>query len=76
MCIAENLRQQIEKYKRGTGEDAMLVVIENRDETMGVHFVAFEPHIGLTVDGKPPHPRWYQEAEAFHPLQWAPTSHH
>lgn len=76
MCFADHLREQVQKYQRTTGETTMVVVVEKRDESMGVHHVGFDPHIGLTVDGKPPSPKWYQEAEAFHPLQWPPAVLH
>ena len=54
----------------------MMVVIEKRDESMGVHKVGFSPQTGLLVDGKPPSHAWYVAAADFHPLQWAPTLLH
>ncbi len=54
----------------------MVVVIEKIDNSMAVHRIGFNPFVGLIVDGKPPTARWWQEAEAFHPLQWAPSMKH
>jgi hypothetical protein len=76
MCIAEGLREQVQEFQRATGEEVMVVVIEKIDDSMAVHRIGFNPFVGLMVDGKPPTARWWQEAEAFHPLQWAPSVKH
>ena len=76
MCIGEALQKQVREYQQSTGEESLVVVIEKSDETMAVHHVAFNPYLGLLVDGKPPSPRWWQEAEDFHALQWTPTVVH
>lgn len=54
----------------------MVVVIENHDQSMAIHRVGYNPYVGLMVDGKPPSPKWWQAAESFHPLQWAPSVVH
>ncbi|WP_232291593.1 hypothetical protein [Polaromonas sp. JS666] len=74
MC--ERLVQTVRQFQDSTGEVAMTIVIENRDESMGIHNVGFDPKIGLLVDGKTPSLTWYIEAEDFHPLQWGPTLLH
>jgi hypothetical protein len=76
MCIGENLREQVVKFQQTTGEESMVVVIEKHDESMAIHRIGFNPYVGLMVDGKPPSPQWWQEAEAFHPLQWPPSVVH
>lgn len=75
-CMGERLVQKIQQFQQSTGEEAMMVVIEKRDESIGVHKVGFDPKIGLLVDGKPPSLMWYVEAEDFHPLQWGPAVLH
>jgi hypothetical protein len=74
--IGERLVHNVQQFQQATGEDAMMVVIENRDESMGIHQVGFDPKIGLLVDGKPPTHAWYTKAEAFHPLKWGPAVLH
>ena len=74
--MSERLVQTVRQFQDSTGEVAMTVVIENRDESMGIHNVGFDAKIGLLVDGKPPSLTWYIEAEDFHPLQWGPTVLH
>ncbi|MDP3350493.1 MAG: hypothetical protein Q8S92_15995 [Hydrogenophaga sp.] len=76
MCITEALREQVKKFQQSTGERAMMIVVEKRDSSMGVHSVEFSPYVGLMVDGKPPGPQWYQEVESFHQLQWGPPVLH
>lgn len=74
--LGEHLVQQVQRFQQATGESDMVIVIENHDDTMAVHRVGFEPCVGLLVDGKPPSISWYQQAEAFHPLQWPPAVLH
>ncbi|EKD97109.1 MAG: hypothetical protein ACD_23C01067G0001 [uncultured bacterium] len=74
--MGERLVSNVQQFQQSTGEDSMMVVIEKRDESMGIHQVGFDPKIGLLVDGKPPSRTWYVEAEDFHPLQWGPEVLH
>jgi hypothetical protein len=74
--MSERLVHQVQQFQQTTGEEAMMVVIEKRDESMGVHKVGFSPKTGLLVDGKPPSHAWYVAAADFHPLQWGPTLLH
>lgn len=76
MCIAETLQSQVQKFQQSTGEETMVVVIEKRDESMAIHRIGYNPFVGLMVDGKPPSPKWWQEADRFHALQWPPTVLH
>lgn len=75
MCIAEALQSQVLKFQQSTGEETMIVVIENRDESMAIHRIGFSPFVGLMVDGKPPSHKWWQDADQFHALEWPPTVH-
>lgn len=76
MSIAESLVNEVKNFQAATGEDHMVVVVENHDETMGIHRIEFNLYLGLLVDGKPPSPKWYQDAERFHALQTAPAVLH
>lgn len=43
---------------------------------MTIHRIGFSPVLGLMVDGKPPSPKWWQDAYRIHALQWPPTVLH
>ncbi|MFC6281199.1 hypothetical protein [Polaromonas aquatica] len=74
--MRERLVQTVQQFQDSTGEDSMTVLIERRDESMGVHKVGYDRKMGLLVDGEPPSLMWYVETEDFHPLQWGPTLLH
>ncbi len=71
--MSERLVQKVQQFQQTTGEDSMMVVIQKRDESMGVHKVRFSPKTGLLVDGRTPSHAWHVSAADFHPLQWEPT---
>lgn len=75
MCIAEQLREQVMRHQKATGEETLVVVVERYDNTIGVHNVGYHPYLGLTVDGRQPAPQWYQQADDFHPLDVKRTLH-
>lgn len=74
--IGEALVERAKNFHHRTGEKSVMVVIENRDSQMAVHSIGYDPALGLLVDGFPPSLQFYQEAEDFHPLQWAPEVLH
>lgn len=76
MSLGEKLIQTVQNFKQRTGEESMVVMIENHDQAMAVHRIEYDTHAGLLVDGKPPSVQWYQDAEVFHPMQWAPAVLH
>lgn len=76
MCIGTDLQMQVSKNKQLTGEDSLLVAVENIDKTVGIHSVSFNPYLGLMVDGRPPQILWYQMAEEFHLLETPPRVLH
>ena len=76
MCVAEDLARTVQEYQRKTGEQTMLIVVEDEGSISGIHSVGFEPHFGLLVDGRQPSVLWYQQLQAFHPLETPPTVLH
>lgn len=77
MCVQELLTQKVKEYQHRTGEETLLIVIEDDERTIsGIHNVGFDPAVGLLVDGKPPSVLWYQRMQAFHPLQHPPQVLH
>lgn len=76
MSIAESLVKEVKKFQEATGEDQLTVLVENQDQTLGIHRVGYSPYMGLLVDGKPPSTRWHQQAESFHALDRPPAILH
>jgi hypothetical protein len=74
--LGERLVQKVQSFQNATGEIGMRVIIERAQQQMSVHLIEFDPLCGLLVDGRPPSVQWYQEAEDFHLLQWAPVILH
>jgi hypothetical protein len=77
MCVTSELTAKVRDFQRRTGEESLLVVVEDDDSRIrGIHNVGFDPAVGLVVDGKLPSVLWYQQLHAFHPLQEPPTVLH
>jgi hypothetical protein len=43
--MGERLVSNVQQFQQSTGEDSMMVVIEKRDESMGIHKVGFDPRL-------------------------------
>lgn len=77
MCVQELLTQKVRDYQNRTGEETLLIVVEDGDHGIsGIHNVGYDPAVGLVVDGKLPSVLWYQRLQAFHPLQHPPSVLH
>ncbi|TWO71479.1 hypothetical protein FN976_11230 [Caenimonas sedimenti] len=77
MCVATELTEKVKEFQRRTGEETLLVVVEDDDQRIcGVHNVGYDPAIGLIVDGRQPSVLWYQQLQAFRPLQEPPAVLH
>ncbi len=75
MCTAHELTEQVRDFQRRTGEDSLLVVVNDGETITGIHNVGFDPAVGLLVDGRPPSVAWYQHLDSFHSLEFPPTLH-
>lgn len=77
MCVKSDLVEKVKDFQRRTGEESLLVVVEDDDSRIcGIHNVGYHPAVGLVVDGKLPSVLWYQQLHAFHPLQEPPLVLH
>lgn len=79
MCTDKDLADlcgQVKDYQRRTGEESLLIVVEDGDRISGLHRVGFDSAVGLLVDGRPPSVLWYQQLDSFHALETAPTVLH
>lgn len=74
--VVQNLTDAVQDFQRRTGEEALLVAVEDDGDLRGVYSVSYEPYWGLMVDGKQPSRLWYHQLQAFHLLQTAPSVLH
>lgn len=73
----ERLIEKVRRFQASTGEDALLVALDDGDENLtGIHLVGWTPHGGLTVDGRPATLSFYQELQGWHALQEPPEVLH
>jgi hypothetical protein len=75
MCVVHELTEQVRQHQRSTGEETLLVVVEDEGEISGIHNIGYEPGFGLIVDGMPPTILFYRQLGGFHSLQPPPTLH-
>lgn len=76
MCTAHELTEQVRDFQRRTGEEALLVVVNDGESITGIHNVGFDSAVGLLVDGRPPSVAWYQNLDSFHVLTLPPATLH
>jgi hypothetical protein len=76
MCTAHELTEQVRDFQRRTGEDSLLVIVNDGESITGIHHVGLEPTVGLLVDGRPPSVAWYQNLDSFHVLTSRPAILH
>lgn len=80
MSLTGTTREEIESsvldFCRETGQSGMLALIEFEVGEPTYHKLAYEPFVGLTVDGIPPPVEWCRDFLSAHGVaQLPPTLH-